>query len=127
MPTTISAHGWLATVIDPATVAAGAMAVMRLESADPDSGRITECAAAALELVEGYLDRDDDPITAPAPQALYTGCVYATIEIYRRKDAPFGVLNSWSDSDIGPVRISTDWLKSVEHFLSPYRASFGVG
>lgn len=127
MTTAISAPGWLATLIPVDTVADGAMAVMRLAPTDPDASRVTECAAAALEMVEGYLDRDTDPLVEPAPQALVNGCVYATVEIYRRKDAPFGVLNSWSDSDLGPVRISNDWLKSVEYLLAPYRASFGVG
>jgi hypothetical protein len=48
--------------------------------------------------------------------------------LYRRKDATFGVLNTWTNADFGPVRVSTDWLKSVESMLHPYmRDHYGVG
>ena len=54
--------------------------------------------------------------------------VLVTVEVYRRKDATFGVLNTWTGSDFGPVRISTDWLKGVESMLHPYmRDHYGVG
>jgi hypothetical protein len=53
--------------------------------------------------------------------------VQVTVELYRRKDAPFGVLNSWSENDVGPVRIGTDPLKGVEHLLAPYAHRYGVG
>jgi hypothetical protein len=99
-----------------------------MDDADPDADRVDAAAASALELAEGYLDRDDDPLTDPVPQALTTACVNVTIELYRRKDAPFGVLDSWStSSEFGPVRIGTDWLKGVEYLIDPYRNSFGIG
>ena len=51
-----------------------------------------------------------------------------TVEVFRRKDTTFGVLNTWSSADFGPVRVSTDWLKGVESLLHPYmRDSYGVG
>jgi len=128
MTTTITQPGWLAVLIPAADVADEARRVMRMDPADPDAYRVEAAATATLELVEGYLDRDDDPIGPPAPNALRVACVNTTVEMYRRKDAPFGVLDSWStSSEFGPVRIGTDWLKGVEYLIDPYRNSFGIG
>lgn len=103
-----------------------ALAVMRRASSDPDRGAISEYAEAAAMLVDDYLDRADSPFTEP-PAPVFSATIQVTVELYRRKDAPFGVLNNWSDSDIGPVRVPVDWSKGVEYLLDPYAHRFGVG
>jgi hypothetical protein len=102
------------------------MDVLRMDPTDDDSDRVFQAAESAVLLVNDYLDRDDDPIVAPPPQPVTDACVQVTVEAYRRKDAPFGVLNSWSESDIGPVRIGTDPLKGVEQILAPFAHRYGV-
>jgi hypothetical protein len=111
---------------DPATITAAALAVLRLDPTDADAVRVESAARSALFLVDDYLDRADDPLVSPAPQPVTDATVQVTCELYRRKDAPFGVLNSWSESDIGPVRIGTDPIKGVELLLAPYAHRYGV-
>jgi hypothetical protein len=108
-------------------VADGAREVLRIASGDPDAPRVDDAADSAIRLVEQYLDRADDPFVGAMPDPVLRACVIVTIELFRRKDAPFGVLNSWSDSDVGPVRIGTDPLKGVEQLLMPYSHRYGVG
>lgn len=109
-----------------AAIADAALAVLRRDASDPDAGAIQAYARAAAYLVDDYLDRADAPFTT-APDPVFSATVQVTIELYRRKDAPFGVLNNWSDSDIGPVRVPVDWSKGVEYLLDPYAHRFGVG
>lgn len=127
MSVTIGSPGWLAQLIPADDVAARAMAVLRMQPGDADQERITQAAASALEKIEGYLDRDADPIVDPAPETIIQAATQVTIEAYRRKDAPFGVLNTWAEADYGPIRIGPDWVKGVETDLWSYRGSFGVG
>ena len=112
---------------DVPSIAQGALDVMRLDATDVDADRIESIATSAVLLVDTYLDRADDPLIAPAPGPVNDACVQVTIELYRRKDAPFGVLNTWSESDVGPVRIGTDPLKGVEGLLAPYAHRYGIG
>jgi hypothetical protein len=113
---------------DLTEVISRAMAVLRLESGDQDEQRVAEAAAAAAGLVDDYLDRGADYFTTgDLPEPVLGATVQATVEIYRRKDAPFGVASGWSVTDeMGPLRIGTDWIKGVETQISPYRLSFGV-
>jgi hypothetical protein len=115
---------------DPVTIAAAAMAILDLPAGDPAAPAVEAAATTALYLVDEYLGAPEpawsNPVVAPAPVTEAT--VLVTVEIYRRKDATFGVLNTWSGADFGPVRVSTDWLKGVESLLHPYmRDHFGVG
>ena len=102
------------------------LAVLRRDNSDPDAGAIQEYTTAAVLLVDDYLDRAEWPFTV-APQPVTSAIVQVAVELYRRKDAPFGVINNWSDSDIGPVRVPVDWSKGVEYLLDPYAWRFGVG
>jgi hypothetical protein len=111
---------------DPADIAAKALAVMRLDPADVDAARVESAAVSAMQLVDDYMDRADDPLVLPTPQPVEDATVQVTIELFRRKDAPFGVLNTWSESDVGPVRIGTDPMKGVEMLLAPYAHRYGV-
>jgi hypothetical protein len=112
---------------DVDAIVAAALAVLRLDPTDEDADRVESTATSAVLLVDTYLDRADDPLVAPAPQPVTDAAVQVTVELYRRKDAPFGVLNSWGESDVGPVRIGTDPLKGVEQMLAPYAHQYGIG
>jgi hypothetical protein len=104
------------------------MAQLGLVAADVDAARVTTAANSAILLVDGYMGEPEEPWPTPTPQPIIDATVIVTVEMYRRKDAAFGVLNSWSTADFGPVRISTDWLKGVESMLHPYmRDSYGIG
>jgi len=115
---------------DPVVIAAAAMAILDLPAGDPATAQVEAAATSALYLVDEYLGEPEpawpDPTTAPPPVIEATTLV--TVELFRRRDATFGVLNTWSTADFGPVRVSTDWLKGVESLLHPYmRDHYGVG
>lgn len=115
---------------DPVVIAAAAMAILDLPTGDPATDQVEAAATSALLLVDGYLGTPDEPWPVPstAPGPVTEATVLVTVELFRRKDATFGVLNTWASADFGPVRISTDWLKGVESMLHPYmRDSYGVG
>jgi|SRR3954466_6477943 predicted aminopeptidase len=99
---------------------------MSMSADDPDRATVDTLAGVAVQLMTGYLGNPElaDPFPSPITNAL----VLVTVELYRRKDAAFGVLNTYASGDFGPVRISTDWLKGVESMVHPYmRDSFGIG
>lgn len=115
---------------DPVSIAAAAMLILDLPADDPAQPQVEGAATSALYLVDQYLGEPEpawpDPTQAPAPVTEAT--VLVTVELFRRKDATFGVLNTWAGADFGPVRVSGDWLKAVESLLHPYmRDHFGVG
>jgi hypothetical protein len=108
---------------DTAEIAAQALAVLRLDPADQDAARIAELAVEATELVDGYLD-----LEAPydvIPSLVEGSAVTVTVELYRRKDAPFGVSDAWS-ADGGVVRVSSDPLRGVRGLLGRYKGRWGV-
>ena len=57
---------------------------------------------------------------------LVQAAVELTVEVYRTKDAPWGVLDAWS-ADTVPVRISSDRLRSIRSLAIPYKERLGVG
>jgi hypothetical protein len=52
--------------------------------------------------------------------------VELNIEVYRTKDAPWGVLDAWS-ADTIPVRISSDRLRSIRSLVIPRKQRWGIG
>ena len=118
----------LPTWATPDAIKDAALRELDMDPGDPDADRVLTAATSALLLVDGYLGTPEEPWPATTPQPVFDATVLVTVEVYRRKDAAFGVLNTWSTADFGPVRISTDWLKGVESMLHPYmRQSYGVG
>jgi hypothetical protein len=127
------------------TIAAAAITQLRLTEADVDAARIAGKAPAACAAIDGYLDlrRFDLYLTPLAGRVTYTyggvevtayaagqappdvldAAVQVTIELYRRKDASFGVLTSGPE----PVRISADVLRGVASLLDPWREGWGIG
>ncbi len=130
----IQAPTWL----DP-TVADQVLATMHLKDTDPDVDVAKAGVAVAAQLIDTYVgvglmplvpaaDGADPDAPLLAPEPVQQAVVIVGVEMYRRRDAAFGVLNAYAQSDFGPVRISTDWLKGVESILRPYmRDHLGVG
>lgn len=108
----------------PGTVAA-ALAIMRMDQSDEDVPRVEAAAVAVCSLIDEYLNRVD-PMPSPTPGPVRMGAVFGTVEAYRRKDAPFGVLDSFSASDLGPTRIGADVLRGIESMIRPYKQQWGV-
>jgi hypothetical protein len=111
---------------DDARAVADAMAILKLPAGDPAEEQLEVAAASACEKITAFLDRDDDDPIVGDPSALRTAHAQVTIELYRRKDAPFGVLNAWSADEV-PLRISNDPLRGVHKLLLPYKSGWGVG
>lgn len=123
----IEVPAWL----DP-TVAEQAMATMHLKADDADAEVVETGVRVAAQLVDTYVGVGSMPVrtdgTGLAPEPVQQAVLIVSVEMYRRRDAAFGVLNAYNQSDFGPVRISTDWLKGVESILRPYmRDHLGVG
>lgn len=110
---------------DTADVAAQAMAVLRLEAGDPDEGRILEHAATAADKIDGHLDLVDPYEDGMIPGAVIAVAVSVTVELYRRKDAPFGILDSWSADGVF-ARVPSDPLRMHEAVLSRYKRRQGI-
>lgn len=107
-----------------AEVAESALDVLRLEPEDEDAERVAAAADSATVLVDQRLDLEVAPATIPGP--VYDAAVTLAVELYRRKDAPFGVSDSWS-IDGASIRISSDVMRGVDSMLAPFRGRRGVG
>ena len=111
---------------DVADVVDRALAVLRLDPADADADRVAQAAAEAVALVDAELDLTDpytDAAAIPAP--VVGAAVNLAVEDYRRKDAPFGLTDSWS-SDGAYLRLSADVMKGVKSALRPYKDRQGM-
>ena len=114
--------------VDADQVLADVLDVLRKTATDADSDRIEALIPAAANLAQAYLDRDADPLPAAPPMhpLVRTAMTNLTVELYRRKDAPFGVLNAWSPDDLA-LRVSSDPMRGVVGILLPLKTGFGVG
>ena len=107
-------------------VLAGALEVQRLDqSTDPDVARLRRHATTAVALCNSYLDRPVAFTVAQVPQPVVDAAITVTGELYKRKDAPFGITGAWSPEG-GSMRISRDVLAGVETMLAPYRGGWGL-
>lgn len=112
--------------VDADQVLADVLDVLRLPSSDDDADRIETMIATAALLIEAFIDRAEPlPDAPPMHPLIRTAMTNCTIELYRRKDAPFGVLNAWSADEVA-VRITTDPLRGVLKILFPLKQKFGV-
>ena len=109
---------------DTPAIAGAALDVLRLDPTDEDAARVEEAAVRACELVSLELDYSVAPATVP-PIAV-GAAVTLTVELYRRKDAPFGVTDSWS-VDGTSLRISSDVMRGVRSELAKIRSRWSVG
>lgn len=109
---------------DVDAIAELALDVLRLDPADDDAERIRMAAGVACDLVSRELDYAVAPATVPAP--VEDAAVSLTVELYRRKDAPFGLTDSWS-VDGASIRISSDVMRGVSSELARYRSRWALG
>lgn len=58
------------------------------------------------------------------PDPVSQACLLVAAELWKRKDAPFGVIGT---DDFGPIRLSADAFKSVTSLLGTFRHAAGVG
>jgi hypothetical protein len=107
-----------------ADIVTGALAVLRLGPDDVDADRVDTAALTAEEMLDAFIDAPEPlpPITAVA---LLTGAVNLTVETYRRKDAPFGVLNAWSVDEVA-VRIGPDAIRAIRTMVMPHKRRWGI-
>lgn len=100
-----------------------ALDVLRLDPADQDAARVERKAAEAVALIDADLDLVDPFETIPVP--VVEAAVNLTVELFRRKDAPGGITDSWT-SDGSFLRLSADVMKGVRSELRPYKQRRGV-
>lgn len=114
---------------DVALITTRALAVLRLDPADADAQRVAEAAASAVVLVDAELDLVEPyPLLeggAGIPTPVVDAAVVLTVEGYRRKDAPFGLTDSWS-ADGAYLRLSADVMKGTKSQLRPFKQRRGV-
>lgn len=121
-------------------IAARAVTQLRLAGGDMDAGLIASKAPAACMAIDQRLDlravagRVTYTIggvtvvsyaTGDAPGDVLEAAVQLTVELYRRKDAAFGVLGAWLQSGEA-VRVSADQLRGIDSLLAPWVEGVGV-
>lgn len=114
---------------DDDQAAADALGVLKLSPTGPDAALMLDYAAEAGDLICLELDRldpipDIEPGVPPPP--LRGAHRDVTVTLWRRKDAPDGVVNAWS-TDVIPVDISADPLAGVRARITPFKGGWGVG
>lgn len=103
-----------------------ALALLRVDGDDVDASRISDCAAAAVQACDDYLDRGLNQFTADSvPATVLFAATNVARELYERKDAPFGVLGAWSQGGEA-MRIARDHLAGVEYLLMPHKLGWGL-
>jgi len=120
-------------------IASAALEQLRLASDDIDAERVASKVLAACSAIDRDLDLNAVAgrvayvqggvavvtfADGDAPADILEAAVQLSVELYRRKDAAFGVLNAWSPSG-EPLRISRDQLAGVDSLLAPHREGWG--
>jgi hypothetical protein len=120
-------------------VADAARTLLRLNAADPDVGRLEDLSRAACSMIDQYLNLIATTVrvtyirggiytvtyaTGDAPPDVLAAATQLTAELFRRKDAPFGVLNAASANAV-PMYVSRDQMAGVASQLAPYVEGFG--
>lgn len=119
-------------------VAGAALDTLRLTDSDPDADRVAAKVAAAFSAIDQRLElcpvagrmvydvAGVSVVTYPsggAPPDVVEAAVQLAVALYRRKDAPFGVVTQGMAE---PVYISRDQLAQVDSLLAPWREGFGL-
>lgn len=120
-------------------IADAARTLLRLAVNDPDLNRLPGCARAACSSIDHWTNLLEHPDRVQltvggqtwwswsvddAPPDAVTAAEQLTAELFRRKDAPFGVLNAASANSV-PMYVSRDQLAGVLSLIAPYREGFG--
>jgi len=112
---------------DHALVLEDVLAVLRLDADDPDAPRVADAALASTAMIDAYLDYALSPwiTAAEIPEPINRAATNLAVELFRRKDAPFGRADSWSVDGAAYI-LSADVFKGVRSILSRYRARRGL-
>lgn len=62
---------------------------------------------------------------ASVPEQVHQACMILAQELFKNRDATFGVLQGWND--FGPVRVSGDTFRRVRPLLAPFVKRGGLG
>lgn len=108
---------------DVDAVAQAALDILRLDPTDEDAARILSAAATAITLVDTFLDYEFAPVSIPSP--VFDAGVNLTVELYRRKDAPFGSTDGWSP-DAASVMLTADVMRGTYSMLDPFKSRWGI-
>lgn len=101
--------------------------ILRLPAGSVDGQWLLQCAGAAGDAICLELDRlDPIPGIIPGfpPNALRNAHARATVNEFRSKDAPNGVVNSWAPDDAAEI-VAGDCLVGVRPLIRPYKARWG--
>jgi hypothetical protein len=108
---------------DVESIAAKALAVLRLGSGDVDADRVREAAQVACDVCDYFIDAIE-PLT-PTPNMI-ARAVQVTCEEYRRPGVAWGIVGAWSQDEVA-FRVSSDPLAGVVMGLVPEKQRFGIG
>jgi hypothetical protein len=98
---------------------------LRITTADIDAEQVLACVTAAASLIDQYLDRLT-PLPNPPPHPVQQALEQLSIELYRRKDAPFNLLNATVPEDV-PVDIgAVGAIQSVAPLIQPWKQRWGM-
>lgn len=110
---------------DPALTWESVLRQLRLDVTDPDAPTVIDSISAAASLIDQYLDRTVALTGPPPPAPVQQALEQLTIELYRRRDAPFNLLNATVPEDI-PVDISAvGAIQSVAALVQPWKQRWG--
>lgn len=98
---------------------------LRLTADDPDTAAVTAALTAAVSLIDQFLDRIDPLPGPPPPPPVQTAVEVLTVELYRRKDAPFALLDATLPEDVATDIGQLPALQPVTALLLPYKQRWG--
>lgn len=95
---------------DPLYLVGLARGLLNMRATDPDNVVLQRQVYAVIADVRRYLGYDfQSAAEAPIDDVVTEACALALVETYRRKDATFGVVGTFSEDGLA-TRISADWL-----------------
>jgi hypothetical protein len=122
-------------------VAESARVRLRLREDDPDARELEDLARAAMRAIDerlalraatgrySYPVSDSWALVTYGPDGVPADVLEAarqlTVELLRRRDAPFGVLDAHSPTGEA-VRVSADQLRGVQSLLEPHMEGWGI-
>jgi hypothetical protein len=114
---------------DDLQAASDALTILRLPAAGIDAEHMVDLARAAGDKICQKLDRYDPiPGVLPGtpPEPLRVAHANVTVNLWRSKDAPAGVIGSWAPDDVTEM-IPGDPLAGQMHLIMPYKGRWGIG
>jgi hypothetical protein len=113
--------------VDVEETTGNVLEILRLDAADSDEPRVRTDVCTAAAAMMDFLDRTTPLPGPPPPWVLQYAVEQFAIELYRRKDAPFGLMNTSLAID-SPVSFDgLPHLQPVMPLILRYRQRFGVG